>query len=142
MSRSAFRRLMRPVVAVPLLMAASLAVGILAAESDVPGGLLPWTRPAGVSGGVEVVTTALQKLQAMRPDLNGWSQQAMTRQQMSELRDDRGNLTARFDGVVDVWVIRFTAPEQLGYAVNEATILIDVQSGEVRSAVVNGWNPG
>lgn len=131
----------RRVLAVPIILAVILAAGVFVSSSDLLRGALPWARPQMAVGEAAAATSATLKLQDLRPDLTGWHQDAIERSTLREVRDPRGNVTATFDEDVDAWVVRFSAPPQNGYSVNEATVVVDAESGRVRSASIDGWNP-
>lgn len=138
--RDRVRRLRRRVIAIPIILGAMLAVGVLVSTSDLLGDALPWARPATAIGEGVASTTAIEKLGDLRPDIKGWRQDAIEHKTLTEVRDLNGNVSARFDEALDAWLVRLSAPAQGGYTNNVATVVIDAESGEVRSASVDGWN--
>ena len=141
---AARRRPARLILALAFV-ASTLAIGIAVQNSELLGRtVVGWLAPTTTTGETDATTTALAKLNELRPEVRRWTvQSAVLNTSLTEAEDATGRIRAVFSDMDEQpqgWVLQFSAPGQGGYSMISALVVVDATTGEVISADIARFN--
>lgn len=129
-------------ILVPLAVALSLAVSLLARNSELYKDLFGSAgAPITAIAGGEAREAGLDKLAALHPEIADWVVERLEHSSKVELvSDNEGLLKAVFEPGVDAWVMELHAPGPAGYSHASSIVVVDAVTGEVLAADVMAYN--
>lgn len=135
-------RLVQTAILVPIVFIGSLAVGLLATNSELYQDLIGQAgAPQAVIGESDARTAAMAKLSELHPGIRGWLVERLERQTVVSVSDSEGLLRAEFSPAIEGWVFELRARGGSDFKVISGLVVVNAVTGEVEAADVMEYNP-